>query len=105
MIMHIDALSPATHAATSTDVRMWLGHAVAAILTIVAFRFGEVAFWGLLELTRLCITRLVTSTTQFRPTVRPRASVVAAERARLPRPVEHVLSALRHRGPPAAASA
>ncbi|MCU1525687.1 MAG: hypothetical protein JWO18_2581 [Microbacteriaceae bacterium] len=104
MIMHIDALSPATHAAMSTDVRMWLGHAVAAILTIVAFRFGEVAFWGLLELTRLCVTRLVTSTTQFRPTVRPRTSVVAAERARLPRPVEHLLSALRHRGPPAAVS-
>jgi hypothetical protein len=100
----VGSLAPAVHEAMTTDARMWLGHAVAAILTIVAFRYGEAAFWGLLDLTHLCIRGLVMSAQQFRPTLRPYPSVVAALRARLPRPVELVLSALRHRGPPAAMS-
>ncbi|MCU1557029.1 MAG: hypothetical protein JWN09_1024 [Microbacteriaceae bacterium] len=102
MATHLAAVSPTAHPAMTADARMWLGHAVAAILTIVAFRFGEVAFWSVLELTRLCITRLIVPVLQFKPVIRPHPSVVAAERARLPRPVELVLSALRHRGPPAA---
>lgn len=101
MIMHIDALSPTTPATMTTDGQMWLCHAVAAIVTIVAFRFGEVAFWGLIELTRLCITRLVASAPPIQSTASVPPNVVAAERAQLPRTVEHVLSSLRHRGPPA----
>ena len=106
MIVHIDALSPTTTATMTTDAQMWLCHAVAAIVTIVAFRFGELAFWGLIELTRLCIsglciTRLVATAPPIQATASVPPNVVAAERAQLPRTVEQVISALRHRGPPA----
>ena len=39
-----DTAPPMTH---HTDGWMWLGHAVAAVVTIVALRYGEGAFWRL----------------------------------------------------------
>ncbi|MET4783105.1 hypothetical protein [Glaciihabitans sp. UYNi722] len=101
MSLHLNQVSPGAHAAMSADPGMWLGHAVAAAITIVAFRFGEAAFWELLELTLLRITRLALYAHRVQPVASLRPSVVAAERAQIPRPVDHVLSALRHRGPPA----
>jgi hypothetical protein len=93
---------PAQQAAIAmpTDSRMWLGHAVAAGVTVLALRHGERAFWGLLNVARLALTRLFGHTVAVGTGQSSRPHAVASDRARLPRPVEDMLSVLRHRGPP-----
>jgi hypothetical protein len=85
------------------DPRMWVGHAIGAVITIAALSFGERAFWGLVRLTRLCISRILDS-------VLPVETLVTA----LPRQADRAIVAIarslmfsihRHRGPPAFASA
>ncbi|TXN31402.1 hypothetical protein [Lacisediminihabitans profunda] len=97
---------PAGQAVVGPDATMWLGHAIAAVLTIVAIRRGERAFWGLFDLARLCVSA-VWSLVARPVAVRspdPLASTVATERAIVPRPVDLVFSSLSHRGPPALAA-
>ncbi len=89
------------------DPWMWLAHGIAAVVTVIALRHGERAFWALSELARLAFGTILTGLT--RPpqlqSVRPaRENAVAIERARLPRRLEVILSALGHRGPPAFAA-
>jgi hypothetical protein len=93
---------PAEHATLPmpTDARMWVGHAVAAVVTIVALRHGERAFWGLLDVARLALTRLFALTVAVDDTSPSRAHAVARDRARLPRPIDELVSMLHHRGPP-----
>ena len=45
----VDATTTAAHT-SHTDGAMWLAHALAAVLTLLALRYGETAFWGLVEL-------------------------------------------------------
>ncbi|MCY7404831.1 MAG: hypothetical protein LH475_09435 [Cryobacterium sp.] len=81
---------------------MWLAHLGAAIVTVLALRFGERAFWGLVDNLHLGIRTLFRS-------ARCRVSVAAPLRiahdapVRTPRDLALVLSPMRHRGPPAAA--
>jgi hypothetical protein len=93
---------PAQHAAVAMpmDARMWIGHAFAAVVTVIALRHGERAFWGLLDLARLTLTRLFGHTLAVGTPSQCRPHAVASDRARLPRPVNELLSMLRHRGPP-----
>lgn len=105
MAAEIAAL-PAGQAIVGPDATMWLGHAIAAVLTIVAIRRGERAFWGLFDLARLrvgALWRLVTRPVPVH-SLDPLASAVAVERAVVPRPVSLVFSFLSHRGPPALAA-
>jgi hypothetical protein len=76
---------------------MWLGHIAAGLVTIVAFRNAETAFWGLAGSARLALGRLlpvvpeaIVRWTQPRP----------LELTWIPRELREVLSTMRHRGPP-----
>lgn len=89
--------------AADADLRMWIGHAIGALVTIVALSYGERTFWGLLRLARLCISRIVDS-------VPPVATVTIATTKRAETPAAVIPRALvfsihRHRGPPALAFA
>ncbi|MDH6238294.1 hypothetical protein [Cryobacterium sp. CG_9.6] len=78
---------------------MWIAHGVAAVITIAALRFGERAFWGLLENARLIVRALFLPTpTAVMPPVLARRAATA--RVSLPRNLFVLLSSLRRRGPP-----
>ena len=81
---------------------MTLAHAVAAVVTIVALRYGEAAFWTLLDTARLMVTSvlrilipLVVGTGQRRAPGASDAGAVVARSADL-------VAAVRRRGPPLA---
>jgi hypothetical protein len=96
-----------TALATSThhSAAMWFGHAVAALLTIVAIRGGERAIIGLRTTASLVVARLVAVAALVR--VVPTITVPRADWSRtdLPRDLSVSLSTMRHRGPPAFANA
>lgn len=89
----MDAPMPHLHA----DSTMWLAHAAAAALTVVALRFGEQAFWGVAGLALLILVRLLVISIPPLDVPRP---VVVVERRYLPRDLALLLSSMRHRGPP-----
>ena len=82
---------------------MWLGHAAAALVTIVVFTYAESAFWGLATTARLFFARLLALTSSLPP------RTVGGERpvdlAWEPIALTRLLSPMRHRGPPAAVCA
>ena len=95
---------PASHG-SELSPSMWLTHATAVLVTVIALRFGERAFWGLFETARVRIERaadrLVVVPVAVVASV---AAPAAAEPARL-RDLGLPLMRLRHRGPPAIACA
>ncbi|AOT03037.1 hypothetical protein [Arthrobacter sp. U41] len=103
-LAHSSVLDPAagTIFSSATDHAsplMWLGHAVAAILTVAVLRHGEVAVVRLLQAMRLRVTAFFPL---FQPLpVRPAAAALPANRP--VRPVRNLgapLLVMRHRGPP-----
>jgi hypothetical protein len=94
----MDVAAPHLHAAPTME----LAHAAAALVTVVAFRFGEQAFWGVLRIARLFLARL---TVVVIPALHAARPVVAAERRFVPRDLALFLSPMRHRGPPAGLTA
>jgi hypothetical protein len=103
----LDPLSPAAAMATGMPAAMhdsgwmWVAHAAAAIVTIIALQFGEKAFWGLLEQAR---DRLVSVLISLQP-VSPVAVATGLVRAVVSRNFlvadpGVVLSSLFRRGPP-----
>ena len=98
------SLSFTTAAATANaSSAMSLAHLAAAAITIVMFRYAEVALWGLLTTARLFVARLLGSIAPV---------ILRGTDARLPLHAPHVvafaarfLSTMRYRGPPAAAFA
>lgn len=97
---------PAAHASAAGPSAMWLSHVAAALLTIVALRHGERAFWGLFDTARLAITRFVERIAALLAPLPDRAP--AAVPADAPRPSLALglpLARLRHRGPPAVVGA
>jgi hypothetical protein len=78
---------------------MWLAHAAAGIVTVVALRYAESAFWGVADTARLLVARLVALVVPRAVTPARPPAVVAAER-RAP-DLALLLSSMRHRGPPA----
>lgn len=95
--------------ALPTSGGMWLSHAAAILVTVIALRFGERTFWGLLETTRLTLGTGI-DLLMRRLAVAPVALVLP-----IARPVESELSRLRdlgllvgcvhRRGPPSACCA
>lgn len=92
--MAVDAPAGAHHA----GLAMWLGHAAAAVITIVALRYAGSAFWGVADTARLLIARLVGLFVPLGPAPTDVPAVVA--RRFLPRDLTLLLSPMRHRGPP-----
>lgn len=94
---------------TSIDSGMWTAHAAAVLVTVVALRFGERAFWGLFDTARMGVARLaervLSSAALPIPTFAPTPTArVGAEPTRV-RDLGIPLGHLRHRGPPAAIAA
>jgi hypothetical protein len=88
-----------------TDGWMWLGHAVAAVLTILALRHGEGAFWRLRSIALLFV-RTVFAVVPVPVTVRPAAPrPVVGGHLFVPRFCAFVRSSLGLRGPPVGAVA
>jgi hypothetical protein len=97
--VHEQLIVLGTHGIASIDAGMWLAHAGAAVVTIVALRYGELAFWGLFTVARLWIGALFEAMTTPRPVEVPAAA--PRERSALPHERILPLSPMRHRGPPA----
>ena len=98
------ALEPAagtvlSSAADHASPLMWLGHAVAAVLTVALLRHGETAAVRLVQAVRLRVTGFLPL---FRPLpVAPRAAALPANRPVRPlRNLGAPLLVMRHRGPP-----
>jgi len=82
---------------------MWVAHALAAVVTIVALRFGERAFWDLLALARtsLAVVFRVVALVMV-PRVELRHRVARVVRSKI-RELGVCVAAFPHRGPPATA--
>lgn len=80
------------------DDRMILAHVVAGVITLLALRFGERAFWSTAECARLVVARVL-RVTQPVAVVAGRAILSVARAVVAPRRI-HVPSTHRHRGPP-----
>ncbi|WP_025156122.1 hypothetical protein [Leifsonia aquatica] len=97
------ATMPASHA-DPTAPSMWLTHAAAVLVTVVALRFGERAFWSLFQTARVGVVRFAELVAGIAPipvrVVAVVSAVAAAEPARL-RDLGLPLARLRYRGPPA----
>jgi len=87
-------------AAHHTDGWMWLGHAAAALVTIVALRYGEGAFWRLREIAALFVRTVIAA----QPVVPLLPRVIRRPRAVGHLFVPHIRRILRSslglRGPP-----
>jgi hypothetical protein len=99
--MQMGTLSPAVgHQVMEMDGWMWLGHAAAAVVTIVALRHGELAFWGILLLSGLWIGSLFSRLPKPQAPASVRPVFVQPARVFAPRGLAILLTSLRHRGPP-----
>ena len=103
-LAHSPVLEPATgtilsSAADHTSPLMWLGHAVAALLTVAILRHGEVAVVRLVRAMRLRVTAFLPLLLPL--PVRPAPAALPANRAVRPlRNLGAPLLVMRHRGPP-----
>ena len=103
-LAHSTALEPAgtllSSAADHASPLMWLGHAVAAVLTVAILRRGESAVVRLLQAMRLRVTAFFLPLFQPLP-VRPAPATLPANRPVRPlRNLGAPLLVMRHRGPP-----
>ncbi|MGH1526858.1 hypothetical protein ACRAWC_24050 [Leifsonia sp. L25] len=95
---------PATHG-SELSPSMWLTHTTAVLVTVIALRFGEQAFWGLFDTARVRVARAADRLVVIPVLVRACVGTPAtAEPVRL-RDLGLPLARLRHRGPPAFACA
>jgi hypothetical protein len=92
--MPLDAAPLAHH----TGASMWLAHVVSGLITLVAFRYAEQAFWGMADTARLALSRLTSLVIPVLAT--PRASVILPETRELPIRLTHLVHSMSHRGPP-----
>jgi hypothetical protein len=82
---------------------MWVAHACAALVTIIALRYGEKAFWGLLRQAGNRLAAVVFACASVSPVPVARSVVRAAAAGTLLRTdLGVVLSTMRRRGPPPA---
>lgn len=88
------------HTSTGHDGWMWAAHALAAVITTVALRHGEAAFWGLRSTAVLLFGSLVATITAVRLSPVARPARADWSRTELPRDLKVLFAALRHRGPP-----
>jgi hypothetical protein len=103
MMMHVDIATLAGHGATpsmpTADPWMWVGHATAALVTIAALRYGELAFWSLYRTARIGLSRLVLAPVPVPLDTALPAPV--ASRVAVVRDLGVLIGRMRHRGPPA----
>ena len=83
------------------DGWMWLGHAAAAVLTIVALRYGESAFWRLAAIALLFVRTLFPRIPAVPLVPRPARRARVVGHPFVPRICAVLRSTLGLRGPPA----
>jgi hypothetical protein len=89
-----EAMSAGDH-----GLMMTLAHIVAAVVTVVALRYGERAFWGLFTTATVALTALV-KVIVLTPIPNIPRSIPALSTFLPPRDLLVLLSPMRHRGPP-----
>ena len=96
--------SSALSAAATDDARMWLGHALAAVVTILVLLHGERALLTLVRLGAARLTRLavVSEALPAALGVARHGVVTALGDLRGVRPLDVLLASRPHRGPPLA---
>jgi hypothetical protein len=101
----ITAAGAGTVESSSHSVSMWLAHAVAGVLTVLALRYCESALRRLRETASLFIGSLtiVPTTVHFLGEIR--AARIGCSTRVLVHDLTLLFSALRHRGPPALSAA
>ena len=99
--VHGVAVLGADTAAHHTSAIMWVGHAIAAVLTIAALGYGERAYRSLRAIAARVIRSLV-PTGPLPIEARPGARSAPASRPFAPSFFDIHSSSLRYRGPPAA---
>lgn len=93
-------LEPGHASAHVHDSAMWIGHALAAVITFAALRYGERSFWALLELGRRTTSAIARRMPLAAIPVRRPVSLIERVSRERPRTSRPLLSVLRHRGPP-----
>lgn len=91
------------HSMGMDDSRMWLGHAVAALVTVLILRHGERSFWSLVRLASARLVRLVVVVLALPSALRPGRRLlrlVLADRRGLRAPTDVLLASRPRRGPP-----
>lgn len=85
---------------------MWIAHALAAVITIIALRRGERAFWSLRDFAWLTLVAIVRTLGIIVTLPRQRAHVLAVlAHGFIATDRDILLPPMRHRGPPLAFSA
>lgn len=80
---------------------MLAAHIVAAVITVIALRRGEVQFWSLLTIAVGCLVSTLTHTPGQRVVaLDSRASTIPAAQTVRHSPLTVVIGRMRHRGPP-----
>ena len=92
-------LPAGTMSGTDHGLMMTLAHIVAAVVTVIALRFGERAFWGLFTTAAVALTALV-KVIVLTPIPNIPRSIPALSAFLPPRDLLVLLSPMRHRGPP-----
>jgi len=95
-----DAAPAAGSAMHHQDAGMWLGHAVAAAITIVALRYGEAAFWRMRGIALLLVRTVLAVVPAVPLLPRTRRRPVVAGHLFVPRCIEFLRLSLGLRGPP-----
>jgi len=95
----VSALPAGTMSGTDHGLMMTLAHVVAAVVTVIALRFGERAFWGLFSTAAVALTALV-KVIVLTPIPNIPRSIPALSTFLPPRDLLVLLSPMRHRGPP-----
>ena len=95
----VAGLPAGTMSGTDHGLMMTLAHIVAAVVTVVALRFGERAFWGLFTTAAVALTALV-KVIVLTPIPNIPRSIPALSTFLPPRDLLVLLSPMRHRGPP-----
>jgi len=95
----VSALPAGTMSGTDHGLMMTLAHVLAAVVTVIALRFGERAFWGLFSTAAVALTALV-KVIVLTPIPNIPRSIPALSTFLPPRDLLVLLSPMRHRGPP-----
>ena len=95
----VSALPAGTMSGTDHGLMMTLAHVLAAVVTVIALRFGERAFWGLFTTAAVALTALV-KVIVLTPIPNIPRSIPALSTFLPPRDLLVLLSPMRHRGPP-----
>jgi hypothetical protein len=102
MAPHSLSFAPVVDSGMSMPAWMWAAHAIAAVLTITALRFGERAFWHCIDLAIPFVRLLLQGVPNTVEQLAPRAVPTLIEL--LPKRLDAMLATVRHRGPPALAA-